>query len=385
MKQLYKIEVAPGLEYESIAECGLGLKLNDRVVVQCERYLDYAKVTKICGDPILDEAEFERQRAMNTKGRHIEGQKIPQILRIATQEDIEKAKDNDVQAFTAHNRTLERIKAHGLEMKLIQTHYSFDKSLIIFQFSADGRIDFRELLRDLSGLLKVRVELRQVGVRDEASILGGVGTCGRPFCCAKFLNSFNSINVKMAKQQGLSLNPQNISGCCGRLKCCLQFEAEIYKEISAEASQRQTEDVAMDDDTDFTDEMDDMQEAVRLQPLRDEGPSNNFQRPQQQGGNNRQQQQQRPRNNNGQNNNQQRQNNNGGQNNNNQQRRFDNNQNNRNNNNNNNRPRNNNNNNNNNGGNNNGNGQPPKQHKNPPKRPMPPPDKQVKHPLPPEA
>ena len=380
MKQLYKIEVAPGLEYESIAECGLGLKLNDRVVVQCERYLDYAKVTKICGDPILDEAEFERQRAMNTKGRHIEGQKIPQILRIATQEDIDKAKDNDVQAFTAHNKTLERIKAHGLEMKLIQTHYSFDKTLIIFQFSADGRIDFRELLRDLSGLLKVRVELRQVGVRDEASILGGVGTCGRPFCCAKFLNSFNSINVKMAKQQGLSLNPQNISGCCGRLKCCLQFEAEIYKEISAEASQRQAEDVAMDDDADFTDEMDDVQ-AVRLQPLREEEPSNNFQRPQQQGGNNRPQQQ-RPRNNNGQNNNQQRQNNNGGQNNNNQQRRFDGNQNNRNNNNNNNnRPRNNNNNNN--GGNNNG--QQQKQHKNPPKRPMPPPDKQVKHPLPPEA
>ena len=380
MKQLYKIEVAPGLEYESIAECGLGLKLNDRVVVQCERYLDYAKVTKICGDPILDEAEFERQRAMNTKGRHIEGQKIPLILRIATPEDIEKAKDNDVQAFTAHNKTLERIKAHGLEMKLIQTHYSFDKTLIIFQFSADGRIDFRELLRDLSGLLKVRVELRQVGVRDEASILGGVGTCGRPFCCAKFLNTFNSINVKMAKQQGLSLNPQNISGCCGRLKCCLQFEAEIYKEISAEASQRQAEDVAMDDDADFTDEMDDVQ-AVRLQPLREEEPSNNFQRPQQQGGNNRPQQQ-RPRNNNGQNNNQQRQNNNGGQNNNNQQRRFDGNQNNRNNNNNNNnRPRNNNNNNN--GGNNNG--QQQKQHKNPPKRPMPPPDKQVKHPLPPEA
>ena len=371
MKQLYKIEVAPGLEYESIAECGLGLKVNDKVVVQCERYLDFAKVSKICGDPILDEAEFERQRAMNTKGRHIEGQKIPLILRIATPEDIEKAKDNDVQAFTAHNKTLERIKAHGLEMKLIQTHYSFDKSLIIFQFSADGRIDFRELLRDLSGLLKVRVELRQVGVRDEASILGGVGTCGLPFCCAKFLNSFNSINVKMAKQQGLSLNPQNISGCCGRLKCCLQFEAEIYKEISAEASQQQTED-AFDADADHLDDT----QAVLLERLNDDEPTAGNQR-QQQGGN--RPQQQRPRNNNGQNNNQQRQNNNGSQNNN-PQRRFDNNQNNRNNNN---RPRNNNNSNN--GGNNNGNGQQPKQHKNPPKRPMPPPDKQVKHPLPPEA
>ena len=370
MKQLYKIEVASGLEYESIAECGLGLKLNDKVVVQCERYLDFAKVTKICGDPIEDEAEFERQRALNTKGRHIEGQKIPVILRIATPEDIAKAKDNDVQAFTAHNRTLERIKAHGLEMKLIQTHYSFDKTLIIFQFSADGRIDFRELLRDLSGLLKVRVELRQVGVRDEASILGGVGTCGRPFCCAKFLNTFNSINVKMAKQQGLSLNPQNISGCCGRLKCCLQFEAEIYKEISAEASQKQAE----DDDAADANELDDA-DTIQLEALREEEPSSYFQRPQPQGGN-RPPQQQRPRNNNGQNNNQQRPNNN----NNNQQRRFDNNQNNHNN-----RPRNNNNNNNSNNNNNNGNGQPQRQHKNPPKRPMPPPDKQVKHPLPPEA
>ena len=373
MKQLYKIEVAPGLEYESIAECNLNLKLNDKVVVQCERYLDFAKVSKICGEPIENEAEFERQRAMNTKGRHIEGQRIPLILRIATQEDIAKAKDNDVQAFTAHNQTLERIKAHGLEMKLIQTHYSFDKTLIIFQFSADGRIDFRELLRDLSGLLKVRVELRQVGVRDEASILGGVGTCGRPFCCANFLNSFNSINVKMAKQQGLSLNPQNISGCCGRLKCCLQFEAEIYKEISAETSQKQTED-ATDNAVADKNEQDGAQ-FVQLEPLREEEPVARFQRPQQQGGN---RQQQRPRNNNGQNNNQQRQNNGNGNENNNQQRRFDGNQNNRNN-----RPRNNNNNNNNGGGNNNGNGQQQKQHKNPPKRPMPPPDKQVKHPLPP--
>ncbi|MBR3652200.1 MAG: hypothetical protein IKN52_18250 [Victivallales bacterium] len=214
----------------------------------------------------------------------------------------------------------------------------------------------------------MRVELRQVGVRDEASILGGVGTCGRPFCCAKFLNSFNSINVKMAKQQGLSLNPQNISGCCGRLKCCLQFEAEIYKEISAEASQKQEEE-ATDDAVADMNELDDAQ-AVQLEPLREEEPVARFQRPQQQGGN---RQQQRPRNNNGQNTNQQRQNNG----NNNQQRRFDGPQNNRSNNNN--RPRNNNNN------NNNGNGQQQRPHKNPPTRPMPPPDKQVKHPLPPEG
>jgi len=121
--------------------------------------------------------------------------------------------------------------AHGLEMKLIDSHYSLDCKLLLFQFSADGRIDFRELLRDLSTLFSVRIELRQIGVRDEAAMLGGIGTCGRPFCCSKFLHTFNSINVKMAKQQGISLNPQNISGCCGRLKCCLYYEAYAYKDV----------------------------------------------------------------------------------------------------------------------------------------------------------
>ena len=358
MKQLYKIEVATGLDYESIADLDLNLKINDKVVVQCERYMDFAKVIEVCGGPIEDEEEFERQRAMNTKGRHIEGQKIPKILRIATPEDLQQAKDNDVQAFDAHNKTLERIKAHGLEMKLIQTHYAFDRKLIIFQFSADGRIDFRELLRDLSGLLKVRVELRQVGVRDEAAILGGVGTCGRPFCCAKFLNSFNSINVKMAKQQGLSLNPQNISGCCGRLKCCLQFEAEIYKEINEEGGLKPQPDDTPDvedapSDTMFDESIKEtiikMPELPPAEPRQPHGSNNN--------GNVRQ----RQRNNNGQNNFQRHPNNSGtprppkrpdGSGNN--------------------LPRNNNNNNN-----------QPRLHKNPPKRPMPPPDKQVKHPLPP--
>ena len=366
MKQLYKIEVATGLDYESIADLNLNLKINDKVVVQCERYMDFAKVVEICGGPIENEEEFERQRAMNTKGRHIEGQKIPQILRIATAEDLQQAKDNDVQAFDAHNKTLERIKAHGLEMKLIQTHYAFDRKLIIFQFSADGRIDFRELLRDLSGLLKVRVELRQVGVRDEAAILGGVGTCGRPFCCAKFLNSFNSINVKMAKQQGLSLNPQNISGCCGRLKCCLQFEAEIYKEINEEGGFKPQQDDISEEEEAATDSLFDesIKETIikmpEMPPAEQRQPHGNNNRPP------------KPRNNNNGQNNFQRNPNYGG--NNRPPKRNDGNgQPNRGN-----QPRNNNNNNNN-------NGNQPRPHKNPPKRPMPPPDKQVKHPLPPEA
>jgi hypothetical protein len=167
MKQLYKINVANGLDFEAIAECELILKANDNIVVQCERYMDFARVVEPIGDLIEDEKEFERQRAANSKGRHIEGAKIPMILRVANEDDLRQAEENDRQAFEAHNKTLERIRFHGLEMKLIQTHFSFDRKMIIFLFSADGRIDFRELLRDLSGLLKVRVELRQVGVRDD--------------------------------------------------------------------------------------------------------------------------------------------------------------------------------------------------------------------------
>lgn len=239
MKQLYKAKIASGLEYECIGDQELELRVGVHVIVKCERYLDYATISECIEGAIEDVEAFERKRAQENKGRHIEGQRIPQIMRVATEEDELQARDNERQAHVAHNQTMERIKAHNLEMKLIFTHYAFDRKLIIFQFSADGRIDFRELLRDLSGLLKVRVELRQVGVRDEASILGGIGTCGRPFCCSSFLPSFNSINVKMAKQQGLSLNPQNISGCCGRLKCCLQYEAETYKELLAEQKLKQ--------------------------------------------------------------------------------------------------------------------------------------------------
>jgi cell fate regulator YaaT (PSP1 superfamily) len=353
MKQLYKINVANGLDFEAIAECELILKANDNIVVQCERYMDFARVVEPIGDLIEDEKEFERQRAANSKGRHIEGAKIPMILRVANEDDLRQAEENDRQAFEAHNKTLERIRFHGLEMKLIQTHFSFDRKMIIFLFSADGRIDFRELLRDLSGLLKVRVELRQVGVRDEAAILGGVGTCGRPFCCARFLSCFNSINVKMAKQQGLSLNPQNISGSCGRLKCCLQFEAEVYKELNIEQKQLQQELVeqldAVDDDEEVA-----QGTNIKSKPQQNETPRQQQNAPKNKQGGirsnnpNRQAKQQGDREGRRDGRNQQQ----GQQNKGNRQ-----------------------------GGNNQRN--PGRQHKNPPKRPMPSPDKQVKRPLPP--
>lgn len=236
MKSLYKVVISPGLSYECIGDLELGLKKGDQVVVRCDRYLDFATIDKHCPCQQFEDVEtFEKQRLQTSKGRHIEGQRTPQIIRLATPEDAIKASDNAEKAFAAHNTARERIHAHNLEMKLIQTHYAFDRKMLLFQFSAEGRVDFRELLRDLSALFHVRVELRQVGVRDEAAVLGGIGSCGRSFCCATFLPSFNSINVKMAKQQGLSLNPQNISGCCGRLKCCLQYEAEFYRQAAAEA------------------------------------------------------------------------------------------------------------------------------------------------------
>ncbi len=238
MKQLYTALVTSGISFECIGDEQLGLNEGDQVVILCERYTDLARVTGKVGGPIPNLEEFERQRSLASKGRHIEGEKTPVIIRKANPEDCAKAEDNKRRAVTAHAQTRDRILAHGLEMKLIHTHYSLDGKLLLFQFSADGRIDFRELLRDLSMLFRARIELRQIGVRDEAAVLGGLGICGRPFCCSKFLHVFNSINVKMAKQQGVSLNPQNISGCCGRLKCCLYYEADAYKDVPVSAREK---------------------------------------------------------------------------------------------------------------------------------------------------
>lgn len=237
MNALYKVSVAEGLCYEIFGDFGT-LKKGDKIIIQCERFQELATVSRqISHEPIADIEEFENDRAKSNKGRHIEGQKIPVFQRMATEEDFQRASENREKAESVFQTAIERIHFHNLEMKLIQTHYSLDRKLLVFQFSAEGRIDFRELLRDLSASFHVRVELRQIGVRDEAAILGGLGTCGKPFCCATFLPSFNSINVKMAKLQGLSLNPQNISGCCGRLRCCLQYESEHYSMLQDEMKQ----------------------------------------------------------------------------------------------------------------------------------------------------
>ncbi|TZE82139.1 PSP1 domain-containing protein [Calorimonas adulescens] len=152
------------------------------------------------------------------------------ILRIATEEDILHQKENEARAKEAMKICLNKIEEHNMEMKLIDVEYTFDNSKIIFYFTADGRVDFRELVKELASIFKTRIELRQIGVRDEAKAIGGLGPCGRPLCCGCFLGDFEPVSIKMAKDQNLSLNPTKISGLCGRLMCCLKYEQDVYEE-----------------------------------------------------------------------------------------------------------------------------------------------------------
>lgn len=153
------------------------------------------------------------------------------ILQVATEKELRKYQQNQVDAKEAYIITKNKISEHQLEMKLVDAEYTFDRSKIIFSFTADGRIDFRELVKDLASIFKTRIELRQIGVRDEAKLLGGIGPCGRPLCCSTFLGDFAAVSIKMAKEQGLSLNPTKISGVCGRLMCCLNYENDEYERV----------------------------------------------------------------------------------------------------------------------------------------------------------
>ena len=151
------------------------------------------------------------------------------VIRIATDEDRKKVEENKRKEKEAFEICNQKIQKHNLEMNLTNAEYSFDCSKVIFYFTADGRIDFRELVKDLASTLHTRIELRQIGVRDESKMLGGLGICGRPFCCSTFLDGFHSVTIKMAKDQGLSLAPGKISGTCGRLMCCLKYEQNSYE------------------------------------------------------------------------------------------------------------------------------------------------------------
>ncbi|MBR3148636.1 MAG: stage 0 sporulation family protein [Eubacterium sp.] len=159
-------------------------------------------------------------------------QPLKPIMRVATKKDLVQLEENQKKADEAYKICRRKIEEHGLEMDLTEVEYTFDCSKIIFYFTADGRVDFRELVKDLAGEFHTRIELRQIGVRDEAKMLGGLGICGRPFCCSTFLSDFHSVSIKMAKEQGLSLSPGKISGCCGRLMCCLKYEQNSYEYLN---------------------------------------------------------------------------------------------------------------------------------------------------------
>lgn len=156
---------------------------------------------------------------------------LKQVIRIATEDDKKHAEGNSKKEEEAFNICLQKINDHNLDMKLIDVEYTFDNNKVLFYFTADGRVDFRELVKDLAAVFKTRIELRQIGVRDEAKMMGGIGICGRILCCKSFLGEFQPVSIKMAKEQGLSLNPTKISGTCGRLMCCLKYEQEAYEEL----------------------------------------------------------------------------------------------------------------------------------------------------------
>ncbi len=161
----------------------------------------------------------------------ITGQLKP-VLRVADDADVRRMKQNREDEKTAFSTCEKRIAKHGLEMKLINAEYTLDRSKLLFYFTSDGRVDFRELVKDLAGVFHTRIELRQIGVRDESKMIGGLGICGQPFCCSRFLKDFQPVSIKMAKLQGLSLNPAKISGTCGRLMCCLAYEQPAYEYLS---------------------------------------------------------------------------------------------------------------------------------------------------------
>ena len=190
-------------------------KLDEYVIVETARGLE-------CGAVALEKTEVEDSCVVLP---------LKQVVRIATEKDIaqlEKNKEKEKEAFSVCE---EKILSHGLEMKLVDVEVAFDNSKILFYFTADGRIDFRELVKDLAAVFRTRIELRQIGVRDESKMLGGLGVCGRPFCCSSFLGEFQPVSIKMAKDQGLSLNLAKISGTCGRLMCCLKYEQSVYDEL----------------------------------------------------------------------------------------------------------------------------------------------------------
>lgn len=194
---------------------GNKVKLGDAVIVETARGVE-------CGDVVVPEKNVTEEEIVPP---------LKKVLRKASSEDLDKVVENKQKEKEAFKICLDKIEKHNLPMKLVDVEYTFDNNKIIFYFTADGRIDFRELVKDLASVFRTRIELRQIGVRDEAKMIGGLGSCGRVLCCHSFLGDFEPVSIKMAKEQNLSLNPAKISGICGRLMCCLKYEGDVYEKL----------------------------------------------------------------------------------------------------------------------------------------------------------
>ncbi len=213
MREVIQVRLREAGNVQQFYKENIDAKPGDYVILEAERGQDYGQV--VSENEIILEADAKKP--------------IKRIIRLATQEDIRRISENKKRIKSAFQTCQKKIQERKLDMKLIDAEYSFDRSKLIFYFTSEGRIDFRELVKDLAHIFKVRIELRQIGVRDEARMLGGFGHCGRPLCCASFLKNFEPVTIKMAKEQNLPLNPSKISGCCGRLMCCLGYEYENYR------------------------------------------------------------------------------------------------------------------------------------------------------------
>ena len=194
---------------------GIQMKKGDMAIVEPARGVE-------CGEVAMENREIEDKDIVHP---------LKKMIRKATQGDLKKVEENRKKERHAFEICEKKILDHKLEMKLVDVEYTFDNNKILFYFTADGRVDFRELVKDLASVFRTRIELRQIGVRDEAKMMGGLGICGRPFCCTSFLGEFQPVSIKMAKEQGLSLNPVKISGTCGRLMCCLKYEQAAYSDL----------------------------------------------------------------------------------------------------------------------------------------------------------
>ena len=194
---------------------GVQMPVGEKVIVETARGIE-------CGEVAISNRQIKDEGIVKP---------LKTVIRVANKDDLRRIEENKVKEKKAFKLCLEKIEKQKLQMKLVDVEYTFDNNKILFYFTADGRVDFRELVKDLASVFKTRIELRQIGVRDEAKMLGGLGICGRPFCCSSFLGEFQPVSIKMAKEQGLSLNPTKISGTCGRLMCCLKYEQNAYENL----------------------------------------------------------------------------------------------------------------------------------------------------------